>query len=92
MGRPTVYDCMPDDLKCHGPWHACGRLDLNTSGLLLVTNDGLLVHHVTNPDANAGLTKVTKTYRALCMGILSDDQIKRLRDGVDIKGGAISRF
>ncbi|KAL7554422.1 hypothetical protein ACHAWF_018400 [Thalassiosira exigua] len=52
--------------------HAIGRLDADTSGLLLLTNDGALVHRITNPNANAKLDDATqsvqKTYEAVIMG------------------------
>ena len=50
--------------------HAIGRLDADTTGLLLLTNDGALVHHVTNPTAssNQGTGKIVKVYDALIMG------------------------
>ena len=55
--------------------HAVGRLDAETTGLLLITNDGGLVHHVTNPTAatavekgNNGGNKILKTYEAVIMG------------------------
>ena len=49
--------------------HAIGRLDADTSGLLLLTNDGGLVHHVTNPTARAHSDAfITKTYEAVIMG------------------------
>mmetsp|Transcript_12232 Transcript_12232/g.19235 ORF Transcript_12232/g.19235 Transcript_12232/m.19235 type:complete len:145 (+) Transcript_12232:386-820(+) len=63
-------------------WHAIGRLDAATSGLLLFTNDGSLVHHVTQ------LTnKVPKTYMALCKGLLTEEQLQQLRTGVELTGG-----
>jgi len=50
--------------------HAIGRLDADTTGLLLLTNDGALVHHVTNPTASSsqGTGKIVKVYDALIMG------------------------
>ena len=54
--RRTVYDAvmplLPPSLRDQR-WHAVGRLDVNTTGLLLITNDGALVHHVTNPTAGS---------------------------------------
>lgn len=67
--------------------HAIGRLDADTSGLLLLTNDGGLVHHVTNPTAHAQHSEVTKTYEAVIMGHYEDtsDDLEIIRqEGVDI--------
>ena len=83
--RPTVYDFLPCELrdrKKDSRFHAVGRLDLKTSGLLILTTDGRLVHHVTDPE-----TKIEKTYVALCMGRLADEVVERLRRGVDMAGG-----
>ena len=54
--------------------HAVGRLDADTSGLLLLTNDGGLIHHVCNPTAKShDDTFLTKTYQATIMGYHDDD-------------------
>ena len=58
-----------------------GRLDYNTSGLLLLTNDGDLAYRLSHPKHN-----VTKTYRARVAGVLSGERLARLRKGVDIGG------
>jgi len=85
LGRKTVYDDVHDSLPKHlkrHKWHAIGRLDADTDGLLLLTNDGALVHHATHPSS-----KVPKTYMALCRGILQEEQIQQLREGVELTGG-----
>jgi len=76
--------------------HAIGRLDADTTGLLLLTNDGRLVHHVTNPDSktqeheyypgssNASTTIINKTYQALIMGHHTEESLEPIRRGVDI--------
>jgi pseudouridine synthase len=67
--------------------HAIGRLDAETTGLLLLTNDGALVHHVTNPKAHADDTEVTKTYEAVIMGHYenSSSELQTIREeGLDI--------
>jgi pseudouridine synthase len=78
-GRPTVYDLTRDAGVWLGP---VGRLDLETSGLLLMTNDTAFAEHITNPDSH-----VPKTYQAKAASLLSDDQIERLRRGVDLSDG-----
>ena len=78
-GRPTVYDLMPD-LKA---WvFPVGRLDLDSSGLLVMTNDTGLAEQLTNPDY-----KVSKTYLVKAATLLSDGQLDRLRQGVELSDG-----
>jgi 23S rRNA pseudouridine2605 synthase len=78
-GRPTVYDLLPDLNAWVFP---VGRLDLDSSGLLLMTNDTALAERLTNPDY-----KVNKTYLVKSATVLSDDQLKRLRNGVELSDG-----
>ena len=76
-GRPALVDMgIPHTL------HAAGRLDLDSEGLLLLTDDGALLHRVTHPDFNH-----PKTYLALVVGHPEAAVLQRLRDGVEIKGG-----
>src|SRR5947208_263088 len=78
-GRPTVYDLIRDV----GAWVSpVGRLDLDTSGLLLLTNDNAFAERVTNPDE-----KVPKTYQVKASTLLTDDQIQQLRNGVQLNDG-----
>ncbi|MEG0830317.1 MAG: pseudouridine synthase [Anaerovoracaceae bacterium] len=63
-----------------------GRLDYNTSGLLLMTNDGDLAYHLTHPKH-----QVDKTYRARVAGVLSRSRIAWLEKGVDIGGFTTSK-
>src|SRR5262245_51792366 len=79
-GRPTVYDLTGDA----GTWLSpVGRLDLDTSGLLIMTNDNGLAEHLTNPDH-----AVPKTYQVKAGTLLSDEQIARLRAGLELSDGA----
>ena len=76
--------------------HSIGRLDADTSGLLLFTNDGALVHHVTNPNASThgGNSRViTKTYEAVITGIHDEASLQSLRSGVDLgpKYGGVTK-
>jgi 23S rRNA pseudouridine2605 synthase len=66
--------------------HAIGRLDADTTGLLLLTNDGGLVHHVTNKNSATHNSEgaISKTYQALIMGHHDDDSLQCMWEGVDI--------
>ncbi len=77
-GRPIVTDLLADVTERVFP---VGRLDYNTSGLLLLTNDGDLANKLAHPRH-----KIYKTYRAEVTGILSDERVARLQKGVDIGG------
>ncbi len=63
-----------------------GRLDYNTTGALIMTNDGDLTYRVTHPRHELG-----KTYRVLCKGIVSNEKAAQLRRGVDIGGYVTKR-
>ena len=78
-GRPTVYDLLGDVPRFVVP---VGRLDLDTSGLLLLTNDTHFAEHVTNPEF-----KVPKTYLVKTASRVTDEDLARLRDGVELKDG-----
>jgi 23S rRNA pseudouridine2605 synthase len=78
-GRPTIYDLTGGV----GVWLApVGRLDLETSGLLLMTNDTDFAEHISNPSSH-----VPKTYQAKAAGLLGEEQIERLRQGVVLSDG-----
>ena len=78
-GRSTVYDLIRD----LGAWVVpVGRLDLETSGLLLMTNDTQFAEHVMNPEY-----KVPKTYLVKASTRLSDEQLDQLRVGVMLNDG-----
>jgi len=78
-GRPTVYDLIPELETFVSP---VGRLDLDTSGLLILTNDTQFAERLTNPEH-----KVPKTYLVKCADLLSDEALARLRDGVGLSDG-----
>ena len=81
--RTTVMDFVQDiDARLF----PVGRLDYNTSGALILTNDGELAYKLTHPKH-----EVYKTYRALVAGVLSGEKAARLRKGVDIGGFITSR-
>ena len=76
--RATVMDVVADiDARLF----PVGRLDYNTSGALIMTNDGDLAYRLTHPKH-----EVYKTYRARVSGVLSAEKVSRLRKGVDIGG------
>ena len=78
-GRPTVYDLIPDINQFVG---TVGRLDLDTSGLLLLTNDNQLAEALTNPEH-----KVAKTYLVKASTLLSDEQLDQLANGIELSDG-----
>ncbi len=78
-GRPTVYDLIQDTERWVVP---VGRLDQDTSGLLLLTSDTQFAERVTNPDY-----KVPKTYLVKASTLLTDQQLEQLRAGVALSDG-----
>jgi pseudouridine synthase len=78
-GRATVYDLIEDVATFVSP---VGRLDLDTSGLLILTNDTQFAERLTNPDH-----QVTKTYLAKCAAPLTDEVLEQLRRGVELSDG-----
>lgn len=77
-GRATVAELVSDIPERLFP---VGRLDYNTTGLLIMTNDGQLTYTLTHPKH-----EVYKTYIAKVAGVLSDTRLAKLRKGVDIGG------
>ncbi len=78
QGRPTVVQLVPTVPRVF----PVGRLDADTEGLLLVTNDGDLTHRLTHPSFG-----VDKEYLAEVAGIPSRGALRRLREGVDLEDG-----
>lgn len=79
QGRRTVYDLLEGVGTFVSP---VGRLDLDTSGLLLMTNDSQFAEWITNPDSH-----VPKTYLVKASGLLTNEQLQQLRDGVVLADG-----
>lgn len=79
QGRPTVYDLLPGVEQFVG---TVGRLDLDSSGLLLLTNDNVLAEAMTNPEH-----KVPKKYLVKASSLLTDDQLRQLAGGVELSDG-----
>jgi 23S rRNA pseudouridine2605 synthase len=78
-GKPTVFDSLP--LIKNSRWVALGRLDINTSGLLLFSNDGTLANEIIHPRK-----KVEREYLARIRGKPSDEDLKKLLQGFKIEG------
>jgi len=78
-GRPTVYDLLTGVTDFLA---TVGRLDLDTSGLLILTNDTQFGERLTNPDYH-----VPKTYLVKAATLLTDEQLDRLRNGVTLDDG-----
>ena len=82
-GRPTVYDLMEGNENDERQWlFPVGRLDQDTTGLLILTNDTEFGDYVTSP-----ASKVPKTYLVKASTLLSDDQLDILRRGVELSDG-----
>ena len=79
LGRPTVVDLVGGDVRVV----PVGRLDRDTTGVLLLTNDGPLAHRLAHPRYG-----VEKTYVADVEGEPGDDVLRRLADGVELEDGA----
>ncbi|MFL5896104.1 MAG: pseudouridine synthase [Thermoleophilaceae bacterium] len=77
-GRPTVTQLVPSGKRLY----PVGRLDAETTGLLLLTNDGELANRLTHPRYG-----VPRTYRARVQGRPGEPALRRLRDGVELEDG-----
>jgi 23S rRNA pseudouridine2605 synthase len=79
QGRPTVYDLVRD----LGVWVTpVGRLDLDTTGLLLLTNDTAFAERIMNPES-----KMPKTYQVKTATKLNETQVEQLRRGLELADG-----
>ena len=79
--KPTVLDLMPPAWKKRGLF-CVGRLDKDTTGLLLLTDDGEYAHKVISPKSN-----VTKLYEAEVEGSATEEDVRAFREGLTLKDG-----
>ncbi|HBX26060.1 MAG TPA: 23S rRNA pseudouridylate synthase B [Gammaproteobacteria bacterium] len=79
-GRPTIFDRLPK--LSQGRWIAVGRLDINTSGLILLTTDGELSNRLMHPSSG-----VDREYMVRVHGNVTNEQLARLVEGVILEDG-----
>ena len=78
-GRKTVYDNLPENLRSLRP---AGRLDKDSTGLLIMTNDGELIQKLTHPKAH-----VPKVYRVIAKGKVTMQDLLLFKKGIEIEQG-----
>ncbi len=84
IGRSTIFDSLPQIHQ--GRWIVVGRLDINTQGLLLVTNDGELAHRLMHPSH-----ELEREYAVRVIGDFTDEMADNMRNGIEFEDG-ISKF
>ncbi|MDC1015761.1 pseudouridine synthase [Candidatus Thioglobus sp.] len=77
-GRQSVFEFLPDNTR----WVMVGRLDLNTSGLLLFTNNGDLANKLMHPSS-----EIDREYAVRVLGKVEDEHIKKLINGIELEDG-----
>lgn len=81
-GRKTIYDILPDEVKHLKP---VGRLDKDSTGLLIMTNDGDMINQLTHPSI-----KVPKVYRVAAAGKMNLNDLETMAKGIEIEKGQIA--
>lgn len=79
-GRPTIWDRLHADMR--EILNSAGRLDFDSEGLLILTNDGSFIHKITHPSS-----ELWKTYYVKVSGIPKEEEIEKLRNGVKLDDG-----
>ena len=77
-GRQSVFEFLPDNTR----WVMVGRLDLNTSGLLLFTNNGDLANKLMHPSS-----EIDREYAVRVLGKVEDEHINKLTNGIELEDG-----
>ena len=77
-GRQSVFEFLPDNTR----WVMVGRLDLNTSGLILFTNNGDLANKLMHPSS-----EIDREYAVRVLGKVEDEHIKKLTNGIELEDG-----
>jgi len=77
-GRKSAFDFLPENTR----WVMVGRLDLNTSGLLLFTNNGELANKLMHPSS-----EIDREYAVRVLGKVEDEHIKKLTSGIELEDG-----
>ena len=83
LDRPSVFQSLPKIIN--GKWISVGRLDINTSGLMLFTNDGKFANKLMHPSSN-----IEREYVARIRGKVEADHIRKLLEGVTLEDGKAS--
>jgi pseudouridine synthase len=82
-GRKTIYENLPENLRT---LRTAGRLDKDSTGLLILTNDGDLIQQLTHPSL-----KVPKAYRVIVEGKLTMEDLRLFEKGIEIEKGKIAK-
>lgn len=83
-GRPTIFESLP--IIRNSRWICVGRLDFNTSGLLLITNDGDLAHKLMHPSSC-----IEREYAVRIRGDVKPEDLQKMRKGIELEDG-VARF